>query len=960
MRGLRVLGRILGLLVLAAAMGCGGAKTGWAGAPGGASQTGGPTRDEAGTARFEVDVATGKVTVTPLGGGNAAGRAVFSGSAVTFESSTLVDDPGNTGLKVLSVKLRNNWGATLGQNGAGNASGLRVFFADFSDSATDVRDRVTVSTVAGTTYPGMADGAPLAAKFSGPTGVACGPDGAVYIADRYNHRIRVIRDQAVSTLAGNGTKGWKDGTGSVAQFNEPYGLAWHAGQSALVVTEYGGHTVRRVTPAGVVTTIAGQAGTLGTADGQGNLATFSGPSGVVVDRSGTIWVADTRSSRLRQITRFPSDYEIFASGWQVTTVSGTAGSGYVNGALAAARFREPQGLALGPDDAVYVADNVNHRVRRIANGSVATVAGTGAVGSADGPGDVATLKSPRLLAWTPAGLVVADFDGHNLRLIEQRDGSEASLPSNWLVRTLAGGSQDFADGRGDAARFSYPTGLTLAPDGALLIAEHGNARVRRLVPVNGLWASLSLPPGDERVRLTNADGSLPGPAPFIDYRWSTDHQGATPPGGVASSGSILAAGELSPARPWWFVVPAGVRSFGFKVTVEATTPGLLALDAVVNAGPGGAGSSHVMVSTLAVAANTPILAGASLDGSNTSAQFNAEAVAVDRNGVVYFADRYSHQIKRHAPGGQITTIAGTPVTGPTPQGGHADGSGYAARFSTPEGIAVNDTGTVVFVADTGNHVVRRLASLGGDPSSPASWTVSTIAGAVGQPGYVNYLGNDARLYWPSALCWRPGDRLYVLESNRVRIVQYNGTGDPATPGSYSVRLLAGSTADQGGASGIADGVGAAALFNQPRALAADRDDNVYVADTVNARIRKVAPDGTVSTIAGPPANAGGVPSGYVDGRGTDARFDGPFGIAVDTAGYVFVADSGNRRLRRISQAGGQVATVAGNGAEGLADGTGASCTLVSPTSLALAPDGDLVFLDNSGQRIRRVTRIVHK
>ncbi|MBI2301990.1 MAG: hypothetical protein HYU66_24060, partial [Armatimonadetes bacterium] len=245
-------------LALACVAGCGGGGKAGLPGPGGGGDGGGgsnpPPRGEVGTARFHVDVPTGQVEVTPLSGG----RAVFAGSTIGFNSSLLIDQPGDVGRKALSVSLTNHSGEPIGELPDGTPTGVKVIFGTFTNVAafTDLRPRTQVRTLAGSGASGNTDGAALSATLTSPAGVVSAPDGTAYVTD-LSHRIRVIKNGLVTTLAGNGTAGSTDGLGSAAKLNSPWGIARNPVDGALLVADFGGHRIRRVTPDGRVTTVAG-------------------------------------------------------------------------------------------------------------------------------------------------------------------------------------------------------------------------------------------------------------------------------------------------------------------------------------------------------------------------------------------------------------------------------------------------------------------------------------------------------------------------------------------------------------------------------------------------------------------------------------------------------------------------------------------------------------------------------
>jgi sugar lactone lactonase YvrE len=267
-----------------------------------------------------------------------------------------------------------------------------------------------VTTLVG--LPGSAgneDGMGTAARFNEPSGVAVDSAGSLYIADAGNCTIRkVTATGVVTTLAGvAGSAGSEDRTGRAARFNDPCGVAVDS-RGILIVADSGNDVVRKVTSAGKVTTVAGLAGSAGNADGTGSGARFYGPSGVAIDKAGNAYVADRHNFTIRKVT--PAGV--------VTTVAGLAvNAGSADGAGSEARFNDPMGVAVDAAGSIYVTDTGSSTIRRVAAGIVTTLAGmTRGVGSADGTGSAARFNSPAGIAVDSKGnLYVADVGSHTIR-----------------------------------------------------------------------------------------------------------------------------------------------------------------------------------------------------------------------------------------------------------------------------------------------------------------------------------------------------------------------------------------------------------------------------------------------------------------------------------------------------------------------------------------------------------------
>ncbi len=307
------------------------------------------------------------------------------------------------------------------------------------------------------------------------------------------------------------------------------------------------------------------------------------------------------------------------------------------------------------------------------------------------------------------------------------------------------------------------------------------------------------------------------------------------------------------------------------------------------------------------------------DGAARRASFNwPTGVAVGSDGSLFVADFSNNAIRKIAPDGTVTTVAGSPVAG------HRDGRGTEALFWGPDNIAI-DAEQNIYVADADNYRIRRLTPEG---------TVTTIAGT-GAPGYRDGRALSAMFGYPTGIAVDRDGALYVADrrTHTVREITPDGR----------VFTLAGN-----GLPGFTDGRGRLSHLREPISVAVAEDGTVYIADSGNNAIRKVSRDGTVSTLAG-----GSL--GYRDGTGRRAQFNWPTGIAVGPDGYIYVCDSGNNKIRRITP-DGVVSTVAGKIVSGRGDGPGFEAEFSFPTGIAVDKMGNIYIADSGNNLIRKIIR----
>ena len=710
-----------------------------------------------------------------------------------------------------------------------------------------------VATLAGGTF------------FNSPTGVAVDAAGNVYVAEPASHYIRKITPAGVvSTLAGSGTAGSSDGTGSAASFYNPTGVAVDAAGNVYVADQYN-NKIRKITPAGVVSTLAGSVtGIAGSANGTGSAASFNNPTGVAVDAAGNVYVADQNNHKICKIT--PAGV--------VSTLAGSGTGGSSEGTGSAASFYYPSGVAVDAAGNVYVADYFNNKIRKITPaGVVSTLAGSTA-GSADGSGSLASFFYPYGVAVDAAGNVyVADYFNNKIRKI---------TPAG-LVSTFAGTDvQGSSDGGPTTASFYGITGVAVDAAGNVYAADQGNNKIRKIFKQVNVCSGSAL-------TFTAGGG--------VSYSWSGPQaiSNGTSFNASASGLYIVTATNATGCTATQDIYVnlnnppistiTGTLCPGSTLTATPTT-GIQTLAWALN--------GNVATTTTATwnATGTTVAGGNGL-GAEANQLQNTYGVYVDGSGNVYVVDKYNDRIQRWAPGA---------TSGITVAGGNGFGSA-ANQLSNPNGVFVDGSGNV-YVADGSNHRIQRWA--------PGATSGITVAGGNGAGSAANQLNGPTGVYVDAS------GNVYVSDANNNRIqrwapgatsgttvaggnglgsaanqlnvprgVSVDGSGNVYVADEYNHRIQRWAPGATSGTT-VAGGNGAGNAANQlsyPCGVFVDGIGNVYVAEEGNSRIKRLAPgaiNGTTIVTVG---------NGFVSG------------VFVDGSGNVYVADYYNERIQRFAPAG---------------------------------------------------------
>jgi sugar lactone lactonase YvrE len=379
----------------------------------------------------------------------------------------------------------------------------------------------TFTTLAGLAgSPGSADGANAAARFDLPTNVRLDGTGNLFVADFNNNTIRKVTPSGlVTTMAGTaGQPGSADGTNGAARFNGPNDVVLDSADN-LYVADFNNNTIRKVTPIGtnwVVTTLAGCATCqVGSADGTNSAARFNQPNDVALDSAGNLYVADYGNSTIRKLTPVGPN-------WVVTTLAGLAGTpGSADGTNSAARFYNPGGVAVDSTGNLYVGDTGNSTIRKLTpvgpNWVVTTLAGLAlSVGNADGTNLTARFHGPVGVALDGAGsLYVADDYNDMVRKV-------TPVGTNWVVTSLGGSasSAGSASGTGSGARFNQLEGVAVDSTGNLYVADTFNDTIRKGIPASSVPVPTLHPPSLSAGQFGFGITGLPGLELSLEYSYN--------------------------------------------------------------------------------------------------------------------------------------------------------------------------------------------------------------------------------------------------------------------------------------------------------------------------------------------------------------------------------------------------------------------------------------------------------
>jgi len=607
-----------------------------------------------------------------------------------------------------------------------------------------------VTVVAGTGFPGNSgDGGPaVAAKLDIPNGVAADTAGNVYISDWTSGRIRrVAPDGLISTFAGGGGSQLDGVLATDAQLGGPRGLEIDAAGNLLFV-DLGFQKVRKVSTAGIVTTVAGNGSTNSAGDGGPAVdAGLNAPSSIAFDVAGNLYIAETGGNRIRKVSPAGT----------ITTLAGTGTFGYSGdgGPATAASLQSPYGVAVDANGNVFIAELDGHRIRKVTPaGTISTVAGDGVdgYGGDGGPATAAQLNNPMGVAIDAAGdLLIADSDNYRLRKVHSDGTIVTAVGDGRNEGAWNAGLGGFSGDGGPAteAQLWSPRGIATDAAGNLFIADELNHRVRKVAPT-GIISTLA----GTGVPGFSGDG---GPATAAQLN---------APIGVAvdGSGNVYIADDFNArvrvVRPDGRIQTfAGRGCCGYEGDGGPATEALLfrprhlAVDSSGNVFIGDSGLSNVRKVTPSGTISTAHVGIGRVDG-----------IALDASGQLLVMDGHNDYIWAVSPSGSVSSIVGTGGAGYAGDGGPANqASVYLPTDAVPDGRGN------LFIADGGNNRIRVIRPDG---------TIDTVAGfggfGLGGGGFEGDGGPaiDARFNNPMGLAFLPDGRLLIadLSNNRIRAI----------------------------------------------------------------------------------------------------------------------------------------------------------------------------------------------
>jgi sugar lactone lactonase YvrE len=812
----------------------------------------------------------------------------------------------------------NSYSAVLdGVNGVGSFSSPwgfekapsgKIYVAN-NHVITEVDDSLTLRIFAGSDAFGNVNSSRLLSQFYEPRFVTFNANGDMFISDTRNHQIKKIdmNTGEVSLFAGS-TQGSADGLGALAQFNFPAGLDFDSAGN-LYVADSGNRKLRKIDITGLVSTIALHDNASSVYDGGAFATKIGNDLGDLEVFNNEIYFVDSTYKLVRKFNTLSSS---------LVRVAGTSVSGdSVGNALTGTTFSYPRGIAIDSTGNVYISDSGNNNIKFLdsGNSTVSLVTSSNTLGHSDGNLANARIDNPfDIDLISDNELLFLDRNNHVLKLLDTQSFTVKE------ISTLAGRNRyDDKNGAFGVNSFRRPFGTARDSSGNIYITDYDNNKIRKLDTAGNLTTLAGPAQGSRVAGFTDANANAAtfnGPADIV----------------VDSIGNLFIADSKNhcirkidiSGNVTTFAGGAGVSGYldDLGVAARFKTPLGLAIDSSDNLYVSDAENRRIR--KIDIAGNVTTFAGTGsaglINGPAILATFDQPVgLSFDNIGNLVIADRYNHAIRKITIDGinnLVTTVAGG--TG----FGFQDGNVSQATFNQPHDVAVDSSG-VIYVADRYNHVVRRISTSG---------QVDTIAGS-GTKGFLDANFSKAAFNEVISLLLS-NNKLIVSDfiNNRLRELDLNAVAPVAvtvddraifTGENLYVSTYAGSNA------GYLDAPRGTSRFNNPTGIAKDSLGNIYVVDRANHRIRKIDSNGLVTTFAGSVA-------GNADGPALAAQFRNPTDIAIDLSNNLYIADTDNNVIKKIS--GGLVTTVV--------------VGLNRPQGLTFNNSGKLLIADTNNHKIK--------
>ena len=826
-------------------------------------------------------------------------------------------------------------------------------------------------------------GAATIANLNNAQHVAVDGAGNLYITDNTDNRIRKVTAATglISTIAGNGTQCASPtatcgdgGAATSANLNYPSATAVDAAGN-LYIADRKDQRIRKVSAStGYISTVAGNGNVCSSstaACGDGGAATSANlntPIDVAVDGAGNIYIADMEDSRIRMVSASTGYISTVAgNGTWCSSPSAACGDG---GAATSANFAYVRSVALDSAGNLYVSDYTDQRVRKVtaSTGYISTVAGNGTVcaspTAACGDGGAATsanFDDPTNLAVDLAGnLYISDAADQRVRKVAAATGVITTVAGNGTSCAIS--TNPCGDGGiGTSANLDNPTGMAIDATGNLYIADSSDSRIRKLqansttvaLPTTSIATSSAVQDISLSTAATETITSISAPA---SQGGNQEYSIGTITGcAVGSSNPVgticVVPVTFKPAYPGNRPVPLQVATSAGNINFSLTGAGagpLAVLTPGVIASVAGTGSACAAPTASPACGDTGTAASATLN--------SPQSAFVDSLGNIWVADTLDNRIRKFSVGGSITTVAGTGTACATSTNACGDGgAASSAQLNGPTGVYVDGAGNL-YIADYGDNRVREVTA-GTQIISTVAGTGTACATSTSTCGD-GAAASSAQLHGPAKLAMDSQGDLYIadLSDNRIRMLG-------ASTGLLTTVAGTG-TACSSPASSCGDGASALlANLNGPAGIFVDGLNNLYIADQNDNRVRKVqalhtgSGSGYITSVAGTGATCAAGANLCGDGAAaTSAQLNAPHALHVDSAGNIYIADTGDNRIRKVGAVSGLISTIAGNGTAGyLADGGSATGTELSGAKgLSLDSSGNLYIANTSNNRIREV------